>query len=260
LFQRDSPALCHQIQTREKLMTIDEGAETKRDKSKRQEQEAVASIVSMISHKHAHNTVNAPKSPVLVRHKKVKKTTSDLFQARDQHDARLNMPIVHEATNTKRQHLLTQMKERQASFALAKQQRGAPVPSASMGRPGAAQAMLEFRHAQDAMVQARNRLMAHQSCALHQQEQLQVARRSPLLDGEVRHHQYLGLDPFAPLEHTIAMQRHALYYHNSAAVGRTQQLYTADGAQQGPSAIPAYVGGAGSCTPSVVHSQGYSLK
>jgi hypothetical protein len=31
------------------------------------------------SHQHAHDSVNAPKSPLLVHHKKIKKTAGDLF-------------------------------------------------------------------------------------------------------------------------------------------------------------------------------------
>jgi hypothetical protein len=68
-----------------------EGVKTKREKLKRKEKEAIASMVSMISHEHPHDSVNAPQRPLLVqflmRHKKFKKTTGSLFQAQDQHDA-----------------------------------------------------------------------------------------------------------------------------------------------------------------------------
>jgi hypothetical protein len=260
LFQRDSPALCHQIKTREKINMAIEGVETKREEFKRKEREAIASMVSMSCDPPVHDSADAPesrKSPLLMRHKKFKKTTGGL----------LNMPFVHaETANTKRQHILTQMKEHQTQTSVvhSKQQRGAPVSAAPMGGAGAAQAMQEFRHAQDAMVQARNRLLAHQAHTLHQQEQLQLARRSPLVEEVVRHNQYVVLgscasaeaQSFASLEHTIAMHQQALYYH--AAGARNHQLYPADGAQQGPSARPASVGGPGSCRHSVVHSQGYA--
>jgi hypothetical protein len=240
--------------------------ETKRDTLNCKEQEAIASMASISSHEHAaHGRVNARKNPLLMRHTKLKKTTGDLFQARVQHDARLNMPFFHETANKKRQHMLTQIKEHRSSVAHSKkQQRRAPVAAASMGDEGAAQAMQEFRHAQDALVQARNRVLALHSRTLHQNELFQLARRSPLLDGEVCHSQYVVLDScpsaasFASFEHTIAMHHHALYTHRSAAGARTQQPYPADGAQQGLSARPASGGGAGSCTPSVVHSQGYA--
>jgi hypothetical protein len=235
--------LCHQIKTREQVKMLLEGVANKRENFKRKEQEAIYYMESMRNHEHAYDSVNAPKS-----HKKLKKMTGDL--SREQHGARLDMPCVHEtAINTKRQRILTQMKERQTSVAHSKQQRGAlaPVP----------QAMQEFRHAQDVLVQARNRLLAHQSLILPQKEQLQLARRSPLVEGDVRHNQYVVLDPcatdasIASLEHTIAMQQHALCYHLSVAGGRNQQLYPADGTQQGPSVRPASVGGAGSCIPTV---------
>jgi hypothetical protein len=176
---------------------IIEGVETKRDKFKRKEQEAIDSMVSMSSHHHAHDSVNAPKIPLLMRHKKFKKTTGDLFQAREQEVAGLNMPFVHEAANKKRQHIRTQMKEHQASFPHSKQQRGAPVSAASMGGAGADQAIQQIRHAQDAMVQARNCLLAHQTQTLHQKIYSQLALQSPLLEGDVRHHQYAVLDPYA---------------------------------------------------------------
>jgi hypothetical protein len=251
--------LCHQIKTREKLNMFIKGVETKRDKLKLIEREAIASMVSMSSHQHAHGSVNAPKSPLLMRHNKFKKTTGGLFQAREQHGAQLNMRVVDEAANTKQLRILMQIKERQASFAHSKQQRGSSVPASSMGRAGAAQAMQHY-----AMVQARNRLLAHQSRTLHQKEQIQLARRSPRMGGDVRHHQYVGIDQcpsaasFASLEHTIVMHHRALYYHHSDTKARTQQLYPAGGAQQGPSAMPASVGGAGVCTHTVVHSQGYA--
>jgi hypothetical protein len=38
---------------------IIEGVEAQREKFKRKEQEAIDSMVSMISHHHAHNSVNA---------------------------------------------------------------------------------------------------------------------------------------------------------------------------------------------------------
>jgi hypothetical protein len=258
--------LCHQIKTREKFNMFIKGVETKRDKFKRIEREAIVSMLSMSSHQHAHDSVHAPKSALLMRHNKVKKATGGLFQAREQHDAQLNMPVVHEAANTKRLRILMQIKERQASFAHSKQQRGSSVSDASMGGAGAIQAMYQFRHAQEAMVQARNRLLAHQMHTLHQKEQLQLARRSPLVEGYIRHHQYAAvLDAcasaasFASLEHTIAMRQQALYYQRSAVGWRTQQLYPADdGAQQRPPVRPATIGGAGSCTHSVVHSQGFA--
>jgi hypothetical protein len=249
--------LCHQIKTRGKLKMAIEGVDTKRDKFKRKElQETIAPMVSMISHQHAHDSANAPKSPVLMRHKKFKKATGDLFQAREQHDARLNMKFVHEAVSTKRQHILTQMKERHASFAHSKQQRGAPVPAASMGGPGAVLAMQEFWHAQYAMVQARNRVLAHQSYTLHQEEHLQLARRSLWRERSATNIMSCLTD--APRQRTLRHWNMPLPYHHSAAGGGTQQLYPVDGVQQGPSAMPASVRGAGSCTPSVVHSQGYA--
>jgi hypothetical protein len=74
------------------------------------------------------------------------------------------------------------------------------------------------------------------------------------LGGEVRHHQYVALDPcasaanFASLEHAIAISPFC----------QTQQLYPADGAQQGSSDMPPSLRGGGSCTPSVVQSQCYA--
>jgi hypothetical protein len=117
--------------------------------------------------------------------------------------------------------------------------------------------MQDFRHVQEAMVQAGNRVLAHQSYTLLQQEQLQLARRSPLWgEGSVT-------TSMSPLTHahrqrTLRHWNMSLPYHHSATGAHTQQLYPADGAQQGPSAMPPSLRGGGSCTPSVVQSQGYA--